>query len=62
MLAELIRSVQRPTDPHVAIARRMAADEAAYRGTGTAAIVRRRRAQEATTVIIARRHTDMWSI
>ena len=54
VLAWLMHEVSRPTDSHVVIARQMAQDEAAYRGTGTAEIVRRRRAQMATTVIISR--------
>ena len=56
MLANLMREVARPSDVHVVIARHMARDEASQYGSGTAAIVRRRRrqAQDATTIIIAK--------
>ena len=52
VLADLMHEVTRATDAHVVIAHQMARDEAAHRGSGTAAIVRRRRAQEATTIIM----------
>jgi hypothetical protein len=54
VLASLMHQVTRSTDAHVVIAQQMAKDEAAHRGTGTAAIVRRRRRQlqDATTVIL----------
>jgi hypothetical protein len=54
VLADLIRSISRPGDPHVAIARQMARDAAGAGRDGTAVILRKRRAQEATTVIITK--------
>lgn len=58
MLADLIRSVSRPGDPHIAIARQMARDAAGAGRDGTAVILRKRKAQEATTIIIAKKLDD----